>query len=285
MAATASRPLAALAGESVARLLAESRRRPLLSASQETELARRAEAGDRGARERMILSNVRLVISVARKLQHRGIPLGDLVQEGMIGLIRAVDDFDWRRGVRFSTYGTIRIRKYVHAAAERDLHPFRVPRPLTDNARLAYVTEGQLTARLRRMPTEAEIAGTSGLSAAELREARIVERAPVPLDRPLDEEGGATVGDLIADPARSPEVRTTDRWRAAALSAAVASLPGNERTVIELRFGPGGEGSGRSFEEVGRAIGLSSERARQIEERALRRLSWKRDLAALRPER
>jgi RNA polymerase primary sigma factor len=285
MAATASRPLAATGGETVARLLAESRRRPLLSAAQEVELGRRVEAGDRGARERMILSNVRLVISIARKFQHRGTPFGDLVQEGIIGLIRAVDDFDWRRGVRFSTYGTIRIRKYVHAAAERDLHPFRVPRPLTDNARLAFVTEGQLTVRLRRVPTEAEISDASGLSGAELREARIVERAPVALDRPVDEEGVATVGDLIADPARSPEARTMDRWRTGVLSAAVASLSGNERRVIELRFDPGGEGPGRSFEEIGRAIGLSSERARQIEERALRRLSWKRDLAALGPER
>jgi len=216
----------------VERLLAHARRWPLLSAAEEVELARRVERGDPRARERMVLSNTRLVVSVARRYAGYGVPLADLVQEGMVGLLRAVDGFDWRRGFRFSTYATIWIRKRVLHALDRDARP---------------------------------------------------QRLSTSLDRPLGDDEATTVGELIAADEPSPEAVVATRWQRHALATAVAELPATERTVIALRFGAGERDRGPTFDEVGRAIGRSAERARQIEQRALRRLAANRELAPLQP--
>jgi RNA polymerase primary sigma factor len=280
-----TRPVASSFTDGIEDLLANARRRPLLTAAEEVLLAQRMEAGDASARERLILSNVRLVVSVARAYQTRGVPLADLVQEGMIGLIRAVDRFDWRRGFRFSTYGTIWIRKYVCVAAERNARPLRVPPSLLRRARRAAVAEQELTVRLGRRPTDAELADAVELSVEDLHRARIADQTPISLDRPLsDDDEAATMGDLIANGDPAPHTVAAARWQTRALAAAVASLPDTERTVIQLRFGAAADGGrARTFDEIGGAIGRSAERARQIEDRALRRLAAKHDLATLRP--
>jgi RNA polymerase primary sigma factor len=269
--------------DQIAALLRRSRRTPLLTAAEEVALARRMERGDLDARERLIVANVRLVVSIARRYQGQGLPLADLVQDGMLGLMRAVEKFDWRRGFRFSTYGTIWIRKYVQHAVEVHGRSLRLPVALARRARRVAVVERELTVRLGHHASDAELAAATGLTLREIEQVRVADQAPVALDRPVGEAGDTVLADLIPAAGPSPEEVVTSAWRTHALDAAVASLPETERTVIELRFGRRGDGAMHTLDDVGDAIGRSAERARQIEEQALRRLAANSRLAVLRP--
>jgi RNA polymerase primary sigma factor len=263
-------------------LLAESRRWPLLTPPEEIELAQRIERGDLMAKERMINSNLRLVVSVARKYQGQGLPLGDLVQEGMLGLIRAVEKFDWRKGFRFSTYGTLWIRQAIQRGLENTSRTIRLPVHMSQRARKVARIERELTLKLGHEPTDEEIADVAELTAEEVEEIRAADQAPASLDKTVGDDGDTAFGDLLAADQMAPEEEVADQWQAAALQEAVAELPEQERRVIELRFGNNPEGKLHTLGQAGKVLGVSAERTRQIEERALRRLSQNGELAALR---
>jgi RNA polymerase primary sigma factor len=263
-------------------LLAESRRWPLLTPAEEIELAQRIERGDLVAKERMINSNLRLVVSVARKYQGQGLPLGDLVQEGMLGLIRAVEKFDWRKGFRFSTYGTLWIRQAIQRGLENTSRTIRLPVHMSQRARKVARIERELALRLGHEPSDEEIATAAELSTEEVEEIRAADQAPASLDKTVGDDGDTAFGDLLAADQQSPEEEVTEAWASDVLQTAVKDLPEQERRVIELRFGAGPEGKMHTLGQAGKVLGVSAERTRQIEERALRRLSQNGELDALR---
>src|SRR5215207_9394683 len=259
----------------------EARRHPLLTAAQEVELAQRIERGDLEAKDRMINSNLRLVISVARKYQGQGLPLGDLIQEGMLGLIRAVEKFDWRKGFKFSTYGTLWIRQAIGRGLANSGRTVRLPVHIVARARKISDAERKLAVELGRQPTDEEISERVDLPVDEVIDIRRADRGPASLDHGVGEDGDTALGDLIASDGPSIEdyVSTELNWEA--LRSAVGTLPENERTVLTLRFGLDRE-EPKALRETGRRLGLSSERVRQLEEKALRRLSEDDAVAALR---
>ncbi len=263
-------------------LLAESRRWPLLTPQEEKELSQRIEKGDLMAKERMINSNLRLVVSVARKYQGQGLPLGDLVQEGMLGLIRAVEKFDWRKGFRFSTYGTLWIRQAIQRGLENTSRTIRLPVHMSQRARKVARIERELTLKLGHEPSDEEIADAAELTVEDIAEIRQADQAPASLDKGVGDEGDTSFGDLLAADQPSPEEEVADAWQSELLQTAVADLPEQERRVIELRFGNNPEGKHHTLGQAGKVLGVSAERTRQIEERALRRLSQKPELDALR---
>ena len=259
----------------------EARRHPLLTAEDEIELAKRIERGDLAAKERMINANLRLVISVARKYQGQGLPLSDLIQEGMLGLIRAVEKFDWRKGFKFSTYGTLWIRQAIGRGLANSGRTVRLPVHIVARARKISDAERKLAVQLGRQPTEEEIAEFVDLPLDEVADIRRADRGPTSLDQGVGEDGETALGDLIAGegPSVEEEVVTTlgdDRLR-----EAVEELPEVERNIITLRFGLDRE-EPHALRETGRRLGLSSERVRQLEDRALRRLAKDNAVDALR---
>jgi RNA polymerase primary sigma factor len=263
-------------------LLAESRRWPLLAPAEEIELAQRIERGDLVAKERMINSNLRLVVSVARKYQGQGLPLGDLVQEGMLGLIRAVEKFDWRKGFRFSTYGTLWIRQAIQRGLENTSRTIRLPVHMSQRARKVARIERELTLKLGHEPSNEEIADAAQLEPEDVEEIRQADQAPASLDKAVGDDGDTAFGDLLAADQLAPDEEVAEAWQSDILQTAVAELPEQERRVIELRFGAGPEGKLHTLGQAGKVLGVSAERTRQIEERALRRLSQNGDLSMLR---
>jgi RNA polymerase primary sigma factor len=259
----------------------EARKHPLLTAEEEIELAKRIERGDLEAKDRMINSNLRLVISVARKYQGQGLPLGDLIQEGMLGLIRAVEKFDWRKGFKFSTYGTLWIRQAIGRGLANSGRTVRLPVHIVARARKIADAERKLAVELGRQPTEEEIAAHVELPLDEVVDIRRADRGPTSLDQGVGEDGETALGDLIAGDGPSIEDYVSTEMGSAALRQAVGTLPENERTVITLRFGLDRE-EPQALRETGRRLGLSSERVRQLEDQALRRLSKDDTVAALR---
>jgi RNA polymerase primary sigma factor len=259
----------------------EARKHPLLTADEEIELAKRIERGDLEAKDRMINSNLRLVISVARKYQGQGLPLGDLIQEGMLGLIRAVEKFDWRKGFKFSTYGTLWIRQAIGRGLANSGRTVRLPVHIVARARKIADAERKLAVELGRQPTEEEIAEHVDLPLDEVIDIRRADRGPTSLDQGVGEDGETALGDLIAGDGPSIEDYVSSELGSAALREAVGTLPENERTVITLRFGLEAE-EPQALRETGRRLGLSSERVRQLEDQALRRLSKDNTVAALR---
>jgi RNA polymerase primary sigma factor len=259
----------------------EARKHPLLTAEEEVELAKRIERGDLEAKERMINSNLRLVISVARKYQGQGLPLGDLIQEGMLGLIRAVEKFDWRKGFKFSTYGTLWIRQAIGRGLANSGRTVRLPVHIVARARRIADAERKLAVELGRQPTEEEIAAFVELPLDEVIDIRRADRGPTSLDQGVGEDGETALGDLIAGDGPSIEDYVSAEIGSEALREAVGTLPENERTVIMLRFGLDRE-EPQALRETGRRLGLSSERVRQLEDQALRRLSKDDSVVALR---
>jgi RNA polymerase primary sigma factor len=266
----------------LAQLLAESRRWPLLKPAEEIELSKRIERGDLEAKDRMINSNLRLVVSVARKYQGQGLPIGDLVQEGILGLIRAVEKFDWRKGFRFSTYGTLWIRQAIQRGLENTSRTIRLPVHMSQRARKVARLERELTLKLGHEPTNEEIANAAELTVEEIEEIKTADQAPASLDKSVGQEGDTTFGELLAADQLSPEDEVADAWEFAVLEDAVAELPEQERSVIELRFGRNREGKVHTVSQAGRVLGVSAERTRQLESSALRRLAQNADLDALR---
>ena len=269
------------AADSLQLFLAEARRHPLLTAEEEVDLSQRIEKGDMTAKDRMINSNLRLVVSVAKKYQGQGLPLGDLVQEGMLGLIRASEKFDWRRGFKFSTYATLWIRQAVQRGLQNSSRTIRLPVHIGQRERKIARLERELATKLGRDPTEEEISEAVEIPIEEVAEIRAAARPLASLDQPVGEDGDTAMGDLLPSDATDPGQEVVESFGERAVKSAVDALPDGERKVVELRYGLGGSAP-TPLRETGQRLGISAERVRQIEERALERLSGEADLAALR---
>jgi len=267
--------------ESVDQLLAHSRRYPLLTPHQEIELAKRIERGDLAAKELMINSNLRLVASNARRYQNQGLPLSDLVQEGMLGLIRASEKFDWRKGFRFSTYATLWIRQAIQRGLENSGRTIRLPVHVAQRSRKVGRIERELTVRLGREPTIEEVAQEAQLPIEQVEEVRDQRAALVSLDQHVGEDADTALGDLLPSDAEAPEDTAWENEKERIVHAAIAQLPDTERTVITMRFGTGRE-EPQTLTAIGKRLGFSAERASQLEQRALKKLAESTDLAALR---
>jgi RNA polymerase primary sigma factor len=246
-------------------------RYPLLTAAEEIELAKRIERGDAKAKERMINSNLRLVISIAKRYQGHDVPLGDLVQEGVIGLNRAVEKFDWRRGFKFSTYATWWIRQACQRAISNLSKTIRVPTHVHERRlRLARV-RAELVSKLDREPTREELAEAAGFSLQHVDEALDAADAPVSLNQRVGPEEESELGDLFGDPsAEDPAGEAVDSIRRLEVRRALAELPERERRVLELRFGLDGEPW--TLEAIGKELGVTRERVRQLQSDALAHL-------------
>src|SRR6476620_9944742 len=244
----------------------------------EAELAKRIEKGHMRAKERMINCNLRLVVSIAKRYQTQGITLGDLVQEGVLGLIRAAEKFDWRKGFKFSTYATWWIRQAVQRGVANKARTIRIPVHVVEREQKVARARRELVATLERDPTPEEIAAHSKLPLNHVEEVMAAARAVASTDMPVGDDGDASFGDLIAGTGPSTEEEASASLRDLAVRQAVASLPDRERDVIELRFGLVGDGPA-SLEAIGKQLGLTRERVRQIETEALRKLAQNEDLA------
>jgi RNA polymerase primary sigma factor len=255
----------------LARYLREISRIPLLSRAEELELTRRARAGDPAAKQRLIEANLRLVVQVARRYLNRGLPLADLIEEGNLGLMRAVEKFEPERGVRFSTYATWWIRHAIVRALANQARMIRLPVHV-EMMLGRYAREHQrLTQVLGRPPSPAELGQALGLSEEQVRELDELRQPPVSLDAPVNEQG--RVADLVADPAADPsEAALSALFRQRAdLVSVLDDLTENERLVVRRRFGLDGEDP-ETLEAIGRRLGLTRERVRQIQASALRKL-------------
>jgi RNA polymerase primary sigma factor len=275
--------VAVMTTDSLQLFLNEAGRYPLLTAAEEVELAKLVERGDQRAKERMINSNLRLVVSIAKRYQGHGLSLLDLIQEGIIGLIRAVEKFDWRRGYKFSTYATWWIRQAVQRGVANKSRTIRIPVHIVEREQRIARAERELTLKLERPPTDDEVAQTAKLSLKHVREVRSAARAVASLDKPLGDEGDAAFGDIVATDRSDVEEEVVVGLGEHALRGAVDKLPDREKLVIKLRYGLDGDHDPKSLEQIGREIGLTRERVRQIETTALERLAREREIAALAP--
>jgi RNA polymerase primary sigma factor len=256
------------ATDSLTLFMNEAGRYPLLTAAEEVALAKRVERGDLAAKERMINSNLRLVVSIAKRYQGHGLQLGDLIQEGVIGLNRAVEKFDWRKGFKFSTYATWWIRQACQRAVSNQSATIRVPTHVHERRVKLNRARQRLQAASGDEPTQEELAKATGLELRYVEEALGAVEASVSLNQAVGSDGEGELGDLFADPnSVDPESEAAEALRARSVREAVRNLPERERRVLELRFGFDGEPT--SLEQIGRELKISRERVRQVERDAL----------------
>jgi RNA polymerase primary sigma factor len=257
-------------GDSLSLFLREIGRYPLLTAAEEVVLAKRVERGDEGAKERMIICNLRLVVANAKRYRGHGVSFGDLIQEGTIGLNRAVEKFDWRKGFKFSTYATWWIRQACQRAISNQAHTIRIPTHVQERQQKLGRSRTRLELELGREPTLEELAEDTGYKLEHVDEALHTVDATVSLNRPIGDDG-FELGDLFRDEsATDPEAAGLTIVRDRRIDAALAQLDETERRVLELRFGFDGEQ--RTLEAIGKELGISRERTRQLENQALARL-------------
>src|SRR6476619_1636083 len=260
--------------------LREAGRHQLLTAAQEVELSKRIERGDPEAKQRMIQSNLRLVVSIAKNYRNQGLPFLDLIQEGTLGLIRAVEKFDWRRGYKFSTYATWWIRQAVARALADKARTIRMPVHIVERMQKMSRAERHLWAQLGREPTLEEIADEATLPLQQAKEVRAAARASSSLDAPIGDTDDATLGDFVAGEGPLPDEQVEDSLRSQTLADALHALPDRHRAVVILRYGLD-DAEPKTLEEIGRRLGLTRERVRQIEVEALKRLATLHEMEAV----
>jgi RNA polymerase primary sigma factor len=257
--------------DSLTLFMNEAGRHALLTADEEVMLARRIERGDAAAKERMINSNLRLVISIAKRYRGHGLPLGDLIQEGVIGLNRAVEKFDWRRGFKFSTYATWWIRQACQRAVSGQSATIRIPTHVHERRVKLSRARQRLEIQHGRPPTAEELAAATGLELRHVEEALGAVEANVSLNQRVGSGEDNELGDLFGDEtAADPADEAAESLERYELQKALAQLSERERRLVELRFGIGGEP--KSLEAIGKELGVSRERVRQIEGEALAKL-------------
>jgi RNA polymerase primary sigma factor len=267
--------------DSLQLFLNEAGRYPLLTAAQEVELAKKIEGGDKAAKDLLVNSNLRLVVSIAKRYQGHGLTLLDLIQEGIIGLIRAAEKFDWRKGFKFSTYATWWIRQAVQRGVANKSRVIRIPVHIVEREQKISRAERELVAKLERPPSDEEVAEKAKLPLKQVREVRAAARAVASLDKPVGEDDSSSFGDLFASSEASPDEQVEVDLTEKALHHAVSELSEREQQILDLRYGLSGEADPKSLEEIGRILGITRERVRQVEADALRRLAERREIAAL----
>jgi RNA polymerase primary sigma factor len=268
--------------DSLERFLQEIGRYPLLTKVEEIQLSKRVEQGDMEAKRRMIESNLRLVVSIAKRYRGQGLGFLDLIQEGTVGLIRAVEKFDWRRDLKFSTYATWWIRQAVARGLADKSRTVRLPVHVVERVQKINRAERTLTLRLARDPTDEEIAKEARLPIAQVLAVRSAARSSMSLDEPIGDDGESSVSDLLADEnALDPSDVVAVEQRNQALADALDALPQRARMVLVRRYGLDGEDP-YTLDEIARELGLTRERVRQIEVETLRQLSALRELQDLR---
>jgi RNA polymerase primary sigma factor len=273
--------VAAVTSDALQLFLRDVRRYPLLTKEQEVDLAKRIEQGDLAAKEQMINSNLRLVVSLAKRYQGHELPLLDLIQEGIFGLIRAAEKFDWRRGYKFSTYATFWIRQAIQRGLANKARTIRIPVHIGQRERKIAKAARDLAAELGRDPTDEEIAKKADLSVTEIEETRDAMRTITSLDRPIGEDGDTALGDLLESDERPPEEEVEIGLREETLRSAIERLPEREREVVRLRYGINGD-EPTPLREAGRRLGMSPEGVRRLETQALKHLAQEREVEALR---